>query len=349
MNYFDFYFYICRQNYSMKFTAFNSHLAIHRLDIRIRATVDTYFNAWIGAVIRNNLLYAAAEIQLPEHDISLYQYCTQFPLSANHPLYKELKDGFPAPYYLFVLAEQHPAELKCLHANEEFTFSLILTGKIARYFTCFIQAVRLMCQKGFGVDSKPFILIDIREISALNENRLLAFKTEDLSDKLTYPVQIGDFRDSPFALKDCIQIQFESPVCLIKPKRKIEPAGFQEKSNAFPSFYQLARTAAYRLEKLHALYAMPDDPDNYIASHECIETYLEQAARMQLEKAAIQKTYLLSSQRTNRNENRIPLSGYMGEMIYRGDYRPYLPLLKYMELLGVGHELSYGFGKFRVK
>jgi hypothetical protein len=331
------------------FITLNRHLTLHRLDVRVKATVNTHFDAWIGAVIRNNLLYAAGQIQLPEHDISLYQYCTGFPLAVDHPLSKELKDGFPTPYYLFVPSEQHPTDMRCLLENEELTFSLILTENIARYFTCFIQAIRFMCSKGFGIDSKPFTLIDVREVSAMGENRLLSRGAENLSDKLIYPIRFEDFQTRAYESQENMRIVFESPVCLIRPKRKTETAGFQEKSNAFPGFYQFVRTAAYRLEKLHALYAMPDEPDNYLASHACVDSYIEPSARMQLEKAAIQKTYLLSSQRTNRNINRIPLSGYMGEMIFSGNFKPYLPLLKFMELLGVGHELSYGFGKFRIK
>ena len=331
------------------FTSLNSHLTIHRLEICVKATTDTYFDAWIGAVIRNNLLYAITKIQAPEQDTNLFQYCTRFPLAVNHPLYKELKEGFPPPFYLFVAAEQNPAKITYLHANKELTFTLILIGNVIRFFNGFIQAIRLMCRKGLGVDSKPFMLVDIREVSAMNENRLLALETEDLTDKLIYPVRFGDFLNKQIESKDSVHVMFESPVCLVKPKRKTEIAGFQEKSNAFPSFYQLVRTAAYRLEKLHALYAMPDEPDNFLASHENIDSFIEQAAHMQLEKASIQKTYLLSSQRTNRSENRIPLSGYMGEMVFRGDCKPYLPLLKFMELLGVGHELSYGLGKFSVQ
>ena len=331
------------------FTSLNRHLTIHRLDIRMKATVDTYFDAWIGAVIRNNLLFATAKTQLQKLDTNLFQYCTRFPLAVNHLLYKELKEGFPPPFYLFVSTGPNPAKITYLHANQELRFTLILIGDVTRYFNGFIQAIRLMCRKGFGVDSKPFMLVDIREVSAMNENRLLATETEDLTDKLIYQVRFGDFLNKQTESKDSVQVLFESPVCLVKPKRKTETAGFQEKSNAFPSFYQLVRTAAYRLEKLHALYAMPEEPDNFLASHESIDSFIEQAARLQLEKADIQKTYLLSSQRTNRNENRIPLSGYTGEMVFRGNSKPYLPLLKFMEWLGVGHELSYGFGKFSVR
>lgn len=331
------------------FITLNSHLLFFRFDITLVATTDTSFDAWIGAVIRNNFLYATEQICLPDSDMTLFGLCKEFPLLNDHPLYKELKDGFPSAYYLFI-HNLHAVELTHLKAGESLTFSLVLMGEISKYTAFFIDAIVFMCRKGIGVNSKAFELKEVREVSVLGENQLIYHHGELVSNQLLYPVTFDGVNTSlPSMQNDHIRLVFESPVCLVKTGRRQEVAGYQEKSNLFPGFYQLVRTAAYRLEKLHAMYATPGDTERYIESHACIEEFIEKAAWLETEQANIRKVCLQSSRRKNHNENRIPLAGYMGELVFGGNYKPYLLLLKYMEWLGVGHDLTYGFGKYRIE
>jgi hypothetical protein len=102
--------------------------------------------------------------------------------------------------------------------------------------------------------------------------------------------------------------------------------GYQEKSNLFPSFYQLARTAAYRLEKLCALYAAPHNIDLYNQSHENMERLLDQAAWLEIEEINLKRIEMQSSRRENCNETRIPLVGHVGDMAFCGNYKPYIIL-----------------------
>ncbi|MDR1380357.1 MAG: CRISPR system precrRNA processing endoribonuclease RAMP protein Cas6 [Tannerella sp.] len=319
----------------------------HRFDVMVTAETDTMFDAWVGAVLRNNLLCATEQIDLPDRDMSLFRYCRQFPLSAQHPLYNELKDGFPAPYYLYVRTPR-ATEMTKIQAGQTITFSLTLMGEISRYITCFMEAIDFMCRKGLGLYSKPFVLNEVREVSAMGENHLLFRDGEIISRRLLYPVDMETV-PTVSAQSDCIRIVFESPVSLIKQRNRPDPPGYQEKSNLFPSFYQLVRTAAYRLEKLHALYAAPHDVDRYNQSHENMEATLEQAASPEIEEINLKRIELKSSRRKNSNETRIPLTGLIGDMTFRGNYKPYITLLKYMEQLGAGNHLTYGFGKYRIE
>ncbi|MDR2915343.1 MAG: CRISPR system precrRNA processing endoribonuclease RAMP protein Cas6 [Tannerella sp.] len=325
-------------------------LLYHRFDIIVTATEDTVFDAWIGAVLRNNLLYATEQIRISGQDTTLFRICQHFPLSEQHPLYKELKDGFPAPYYLFV-RELDTVELVNLPAGRQISFSLVLIGEISRYISYFINAIDFMCRKGIGMYSKPFMLTEVREVSAMGENRIMYRNGAIVSDRLLFPVDMETVQSvlSTSTLTDRMRITFESPVCLIKQRKRSEVPGYQEMSNLFPGFYQIVRTAAYRLEKLNALYAAPDDMDLYNRSHEKIEPYLKRAAWLEIEEINLKRIELKSSRRKNRNETRIPLVGLSGEMIFRGNYKPYITILKFMENLGVGHALTFGFGKFKIE
>jgi hypothetical protein len=328
----------------------NYELLYHRLDVTLTASKDTWFDAWVGAVLRNNLLYATEQIRLPDRDMALFGLCRQFPLSVHHPLYKELKDGFPAPYYLFV-REPEAISLTHLESGSTISFSLALIGEISQYTGYFIDALEYMCHKGMGMYSKPFVLSEIREVSAEGENQVIFKRGATLSDRLLFPFDMKTMEkdQESFSSDGCIRITFESPVCLIKQRKRSEAPGYQEMSNLFPGFYQIVRTAAYRLEKLHALYVAPDDVDSYNRSHEKMEKFLEPAAWLQIESINLKRADLQSSRRKRHDDPRIPLTGLTGDLTFRGNYKPYVTLLKYMEHLGIGHALTYGFGKYKIE
>lgn len=62
------------------FTILHSSLTYHRFDVRIIANDDVYFDAWIGAYLRNNLLFATEHVTLPDTGTSLFRHIETFPL-----------------------------------------------------------------------------------------------------------------------------------------------------------------------------------------------------------------------------------------------------------------------------
>lgn len=333
------------------FLAFCSATAFHRFDIRILAEQTTIFEAWPGAILRNNLLYAASQIDIPDEGISLFDFCyKQFPIAVGHPLYKEIKKGFPPPFYLYTLAGNSCRLPYEIQRNEVLTFSLVLVGEAGLYIPYFIQAIRYMCDKGMGNHSKPFTFIDIHEVSAVGKTRLLASGNENIADYLSFPIKIPCFEKNIPENKGMIHLVFETPISLIKQGRVSKKAGYQEESNGFPGFYQLVRSAAHRIEKLTALYHSPNDIDGYITSHKSIEDYVENAASgVWLDSARIQLVTYSSSRKEGTNK-RILLTGYTGEITFSGNnYIQYLPLLRCIEQIGIGEKLSYGFGKIRIE
>jgi len=75
-------------------------MSYHRFDVQMTPIEDVVFDAWPGAVIRNNLLYAAEQIRIQKTNRTLREQIDYFPLADNHPLYHELKEGFPKGYVL---------------------------------------------------------------------------------------------------------------------------------------------------------------------------------------------------------------------------------------------------------
>ncbi|MCC8143960.1 MAG: hypothetical protein LIO97_08775 [Tannerellaceae bacterium] len=94
------------QIYTTTINPFYRHNALfryHELDVTVEATGDIQLNGWLGAVLRNCFLYAAEMIKV-EGTTSFRQATEQLLLSATHPLYNQVKTGFPRGYGLTLVS-----------------------------------------------------------------------------------------------------------------------------------------------------------------------------------------------------------------------------------------------------
>lgn len=292
---------------------------------------DTVFDAWPGAVIRNNLLYAAGQIQIKETGRSLREQIDTFPLPETHPLYKELKDGFPKGYVLTDFSHFDSSNPSgTLLKDEVFSFTLLLIGHFNDYRFYFFEAIRVMCERGIGKPMTPF---QLREIS------------ENPSSPVTFTGFIQpEVEDCPSELT----VNFLTPVILYRLKEKKNTLlSYQDKTNRFPSLFQLIRSSFSRLQKLDALYAEPSGDSSAHPDETAMEACLEKAGQPLLKAAGIRHV-ILPNTRKKEKKNEMPLAGYIGEQTYAGYFESYLPLLQFMSVIGVGNDTVYGMGRFAV-
>jgi hypothetical protein len=102
------------------------------------------------------------------------------------------------------------------------------------------------------------------------------------------------------------------------------------------------------LQKLHVLYGAPNEYVPELFDTVLLENYLEKAGYPLLKSANIQHITLQNTKKKEKT-NEMPLSGYVGETVYSGYFRKYLPLLRFMEALGVGNEVVYGMGRYEIE
>jgi len=304
----------------------------HCFEVQISATQDVCFDAWPGAVVRNNLLYAAEQIVIQKTNRTFREQIDAFPLNDDHPLYKELKEGFPKGYVLTDFS--HASVFNptfSIRKDEVFSFSLLLIGRFNEYRYYFFEAIREMCERGIGKPVTPFLLLNIKE-------------------KPASPISLSDIMlQKPENNPSEISVHFQTPVILSRFKaKKNTQLSYQDKCNRFPGLYQLTRSALARLQKLYALYVEPADNSSSLFEEALVETYLEKAGHLQLLSANIQHINLPNTQKKGAR-NEMPLAGYVGDQKYVGDFRQYLPLLKFMAELGVGNETVYGMGRYEVE
>ena len=311
---------------------FFNKLFYNRFDITISPVDDVVFDAWPGAVVRNNLLFAAEHIRIHKTGLSLREQIDTFPLTETHPLYKELKEGFPKGYVLTNFSH-FDSSTPCgtIRKDETFSFSLLLIGHFNDYRFYFLEAIRKMCNRGFGKPMTPFYILNI---------------TENTSS----PVRFSDFLqpEASNRLSD-LTICFLTPVILYRLKEKKNTRmSYQDKTNRFPGFYQLVRSSFARIQKFYSLYIEPDCDFPLLFDETDSENYLDKAGQPLLKTAYIRYVSLPNA-RKKEMKNEMPLAGYVGEQVYTGYFEQYLPLLKFMSALGVGNDTVYGMGRFEVE
>lgn len=319
-------------------------LVYHRLDVRMAATAATKFDGWIGAVLRNNLLYATEQVSMPDGDGSFREFITKIPLRREHPLYKELENGFPAPYYLYPHNNYGFNNGTIIAQGDIVSFSLVLIGsQMAIYFNLFINAIRTMCRQGFGVNKQSFALIDICECSQRGDSKIIATADKNIASQLSYPVSFPLFDKLCETQFKEITINLSTPLCLSKPSTLL-----LIRENIFPNFQQLLNSSANRFIKLNALYAFPFDANRYDTLYNLVKKQINNVNLPVLERANIQRINMRGNQRKD-NGKCILFEGYIGDLLFQGNCSSFLPLLAFMEQLGIGHNLTYGLGKYNIQ
>lgn len=334
----------------MKYNIFlDNGLIYHRLDVYISCLEPTRIDAWWGAVLRNNLLFAAESVNVKD-GITLREIMNQFPLGEEHFLYKELEGGFPKG---FSIALQTHSQLFALEheflKGEKICFSLMLIGDYADYYKFFIEAIERMCVRGMGHPISPFELIDIYEVHPKQGARRIKIGGREEIEPLRYPVSIRDFIHDKFGDDEReIGVYYETPTLLMENEmKKNERMSYQDKLNGFPSFYQFVRSVVHRIVKLTILYAGRKDEVSCREMHEQIDAFVQKAAYVTLQAANVERIVVQSTRKKDKTD-RIVLSGYVGETVFEGFFNYYLPLLLFAQDIGVGNDTTYALGKYQI-
>ncbi|WP_106829898.1 CRISPR system precrRNA processing endoribonuclease RAMP protein Cas6 [Parabacteroides pacaensis] len=323
-------------------------LYFHELKICISATDKVYLDGWLGAALRNNLLYAAERVQVGGK-ISLREIMNILPIESSHPLYKEMVGGFPKGFSLNLLSHQQAISSSHLEPGERICFSLLLLGNFSRYYIEFIQAVDLMCQTGIGYPRVPFRLESI--VECRKDDTGYRWDKEWRIDfpPLRFPVYVTDFFNNKFKENEQeIEIKYSVPINLYNQiRQKKSSQSYQDRQNGFPGFYQMIRSLAHRLVKLTALYIYPETPTYYLEASACIEPFIQYSVSVILASANLRQVQLYSTPKEG-SVNRIHFTGYVGKTSFTGYFNYYIPLLLFGRSIGVGYNLVYGLGQYEI-
>jgi hypothetical protein len=294
------------------------------LEFSISACDEAYIDGWLGAALRNNLLSAAEHINVIGA-VSLRQVINLFFLRQEHPLYSEMKGGFPKGFGI-ALSSHWESTFSCrLKKDEAIRFSILLYGHFSEYKTAFIQAVENMCAHGIGKPVAPF-------------------KVESMTEKPF--IRLSDFTNNKCKADEReITIQYTVPTNLYNEYKNTQ--GYKDRQHEFPGFKQLVHSLAYRIAKLATLYTCPENTHFYPEIEAGIESFTQYAVTVVLTSAQIQRIELCSTARKG-TPDRVQFSGYTGALTFAGHFNYYLPLFLFMQNIGAGSHTTYGLGRYRI-
>ena len=294
-----------------------------RLEIRFFAEREVRMAHWVGAVLRNNFLCAAENV-CNGNGVSLRQLIEKLPLPENHFLYKQLAGGFPKGFLFDCSGLPYDSPGFVFEAGRVYSVVLVLVGKCTEYRELFAEAVRRMLANGFGHPVVPMTLVNMTEMGALRPSS----------------VSTGDESVN-------VELSFLTPVCLTHlPKEGGN--GFQNKLNNFPSFYQFMRSLLYRLATLAVLYADADLFANRQQMDEWIERQTVFSMRALLLRADLRYEKRYSTPKKDCS-GVYTMAGYTGRLVFGNVSAACLPVLAFASALGVGGNINYGLGSFRLR
>jgi hypothetical protein len=272
-----------------------------------------------------------------------YAYIFETPPPADTVIMRK----YPHAPHPFVI--EPPLEPKRHYSpGESLGFELVLIGKGMDYFPYFVYAFEELGKIGLGKgkggyalrqayevnNGKPALVYDgaKRQLKGKLEAQTLAGLTEE---PLTLPSPArGEGTPHPNPLpqgeRDALILRFLTPVRIV----------FEESLAPSLEFHVLIRNLLRRLSTLsyfHCGKALELD----------FKGFITKAQEVQIEKTRLK--WHDWERYSNRQETKMKMGGLIGEVVYRGPWREFLPFLLLGEEVHVGKGTTFGLGKYRIQ
>ena len=329
--------------------ATSKYLYYHSFMIRIEAQSDTTLSIPMHE-LRSNFLFASSQIVVGKK--TFRDVLGPIPLPISHPLYGELKEGFPASFIFFALPSQQEPRLirsNCLECKKKsiITINLIIIGDRVKFFTEFVESIKLMISRGFGHPVVSFVIVDIFENHPFKTVPIMK-KDGIILSQPSMPIRYLDFEHNQFSRQQII-FKFDSPTLLYKSEDnnlKKEMPGVYAQNNGLFSFYHIVRSVTERSIKLSVLYCGAK-VDDYETDKDRLIIYLQQATKLKLAACNLINIQLPDLKQKGRSDS-VQLGGLIGTMAFIGHFNCYIPLLFFFQDLCVGKNIAYGLGKYSI-
>lgn len=319
---------------------------LHKFVFRITPAAATGMPGWVGAVLRNNFMYAAENIAAG-NNISLRNVIDSVDVPTDHPLFRELNGTPPKCIYIAPVAGTVTLlerQNGVLHADQWLEFSVTIFGRFEVYASAVLDAVDYMCKRGFGYPMVSFTITDV--LSCHSDGALVPYSGQNHK-----AVRMTDFQGMGLSEhRRHLVLSLDSPTDVINVNNPLGDGGlsYRDITSGFPSFYLIAKTSLNRIEKLNTIYCDPDSLSHFAQEHEMMLDFLRSGCdNIILTSADIFRMQTKSTPKKGRSDV-IPLGGYVGRLAFMGGYVPFLPYLTMAQHIGIGRNVAYGSGSFRI-
>ncbi len=241
-------------------------------------------------------------------------------LDKNTAGYKARLSSRPHPYVL----EPPLDERREYAAGESFSFTLHLFGPALRYRPQIFYAVTLMGETGLGKQQQGrFTLNKVSAAdSLLYDETTKTLSLEQVAREVTFTPEV----------KECNRLRVD----FLTPLRIKRDNCFQRKI----SFGTLARAAMRRVSSLENAYGEGEPKVDYKGLASTAD---------EIETKEDKTTWQDVTRYSNRQKSSMKIGGVQGTMVFKGELSPFLPFLRYCEIVHLGKQTAFGLGLIKVR
>ncbi|NOX36042.1 MAG: CRISPR system precrRNA processing endoribonuclease RAMP protein Cas6 [Calditrichaeota bacterium] len=203
--------------------------------------------------------------------------------------------------------------------------NLILIGKAIDYLPYFVYCFQRMGKEGIGRDAGKFSLEEVRAVSADGKKQRVFHIGDQVLVHHVPRIELDAFRAQ---LLPQATLQFLTPTCIKQNGKVVEQLTFSVLLKAI-------------LRRYHRLRFNHDD-----GQREDFSIDWEAAERIAVVHQEIE--FQRFRRYSNRQGRPVPMEGFVGKVIFRGNLTPFYPWLKIGEYLHIGKGATFGMGWYRV-
>jgi CRISPR-associated endoribonuclease Cas6 len=253
----------------------------------------------------------------------VYSYIFETPVPPDTKMMRKY-EAAPHPFVI----EPPPERKRGYEPGEEIGFGLVLVGRAIDYLPYFIYAFDELGKSGIGKGRGKF---ELKAVTSRGKT-IYSSETKMLSEfgKASLPLDVGPF-NSDEGPSSALTLNFLTPTRIAYDGRLTLEVGF----------HIIVRSLLRRISLLsyfHCDNNGPPAPD--------FKGIIEKAKAV---KTVDKKLRWHDWERySGRQERRINMGGFLGEISFEGDLRPFMPLIEAGEVLHVGKGTVFGLGRYEV-
>jgi hypothetical protein len=240
--------------------------------------------------------------------------------------------AIPRPFALYI----NPNKTAFLQ-QDKIKIEMLLIGKAIEYFPYVFLSLQELGNTGWGKPNAKgergkFTIEKIEELTEEGSKRIIYEENKKEAGLMPKGFILKNALERQYVQNKCGRFKtvFETPVRMKKDKKIV----------TYPEFYILIRTVIHRLNSFSYFYG----DGNLLKGAAPI---IEKAKKVRI--IECKTNFEQFPYYSKRQNEKLYLGGLVGEVVYEGNLALFYNYLKSAELLGIGKNTTFGFGRMRLQ
>jgi hypothetical protein len=254
-------------------------------------------------------------------------------------------NSIPHPFVI----EPPIEEQQRYHKGQLFSIGLILIGNAIQYLPYFIYTFDLLGKNGIGKGRGSCLLREVATLGTAGIPHIIyrskTGKLESYSKEcidLSQPV-LSVIKGKGITSPPATDAKREIAVTFLTPTR----LKYNGKLTTDLEFHVFIRQLLRRLFLLTHYYCKDSAAGDSISGEGYHRTLIDMASAIRVTSSNLR--WYDWERYSRRQDTRMKLGGFVGEIVYTGDLSLFIPFLKAGEILHVGKGTSFGLGKYTIR